>query len=566
MSTAITQAIEYARQGNIGDARRLAEANLESDPDDAETWHLLGVLDNIAGSPAEAIEHFQRAIALDPKVAKYHCNFGNALLKTSRAADAERAYRRALELEPGHTAAAYNLASLLHEQDRLAEALAILVPFQNGQDVTGGIDQLLGSLFEKTGQLQKALSHYRSALARNPANAGAWSRLAYLQEFTNQVDEAWASVDRGLALTPDSPSLQVVKARLLRRAKEFEQAIHTLGALALDALPNAIASIALNEWGTNLDRLNRPAEAMEKFIAAKERQARGLPDISSEARAYLAELDRFLALDTSPLARQSAPANDPEPVFLIGFPRSGTTLLDQILDSHPSIQTLEEIPLIATIVDTHPEHFGTTDNTVRPLAPALRQQLQKRYFELAARHVEVERGSVWVDKFPLNITRVHQILQIFPRARFILALRHSCDVVLSTQSHLFNLNMAMAHFQTLEDAARLYAKVMHLWRKFEHDLRPSHHVVRYEDLVSRFEEQIGGVLAFLNLPWDESMRRYAEHARNRERINTPSYHQVVEPLYTRASGRWVRYRRELAPVLPILAPAMQYLGYSASTD
>lgn len=279
MSSAISQATDYARRGKTVEARRIAEANLSIHPDDAETWHLLGLLDNIEGSPATALERFRCAIELDPDVAKYHANFGNALRKTNHLGDAEQAYRRALRLDPDHHAAAFNLALLLHEQNRLNEALALLVPFADGRDASGETDRLLGRLYQDADQAQAAIACYRAALARSPERAETWARLAYLQELTNQVDEAQASVERGLALAPDLASLQVVRARLLRRAQRFEEAISTLAALPLASVSDAVAAAALNEWGTNLDRLGRTAEAMEKFVAAKQRQLRDLPKL-----------------------------------------------------------------------------------------------------------------------------------------------------------------------------------------------------------------------------------------------------------------------------------------------
>lgn len=566
METVISQAIDFARNGKLDEARSLAKENLANHPDDAETWHLLGLLDNMTGSPASAIERFQRAIALNPNVAKYHSNFGNALLQTNQKVEAEREYRLALELEPGHQSAAFNLASLLSEQSRDAEALAILAPFANVKDPSGDTDCLLGVLYRETKQEHEALAHFQSAAACNPGKAEIWAQWASLLELMNRLDEARENVERGLLIAPNLPSLREIKAKLLRREKHYKEAIQALEDLPVDSLPDPIASRLLNEWGTNLDRLDHPAEAMEKFVAAKKRQALSLPDISAQARDYLARLDEALTLDYSQLAQQSIPDNDPEPVFLIAFPRSGTTLLDQILDSHPSIQTIEERPLVISVLEAHPEVFDLADKYVRPLDPAIRQRLQQLYFELAAQYVKIVPGNVLVDKLPLSITRVPQILQIFPRARFILALRHSCDVVLSSQMHLFKPNAAMAHFQKLEDTARLYAKVMQLWQKFNEELQPSLHVVRYENLVSNFEEEISGLLGYLKLPWDENLRKHTEHARSRGRINTPSYHQVAEPLYTRASGRWIRYRRELEPVLPILKPAMDYLGYSAAPE
>jgi tetratricopeptide (TPR) repeat protein len=567
MSSVISQAIDYARQGKTSEAYQLAETNLANYPNDAETWHLLGLLDNITGSLATAIERFERAITLNPNVAKYHSNYGNALLKTNQLADAEREYRRALELEPDFQSAAFNLASLLNTQRKNAEGLAVLAHFKNINDPSGDTDSLLGLLYQNTKHEDKALAHFQTAAKLNPEKAEFWAQLAALLELMNRVDEAWKNAERGLALAPNLPEIREIKARLLRREKRYDEAIQAISELNLDSLTDVLASRILNEWGTNLDRLGYTADAMNKFIAAKQYQARDLPDITQDAEHYLSCLDNAQTLDYSQLAGQTASNTEPEPVFLIAFPRSGTTLLDQILDSHPAIQTLEEKPLIITLVEAHPEIFDTADTCIQPLTPVLRQHLQQLYFDLVSRHLTILPGNILVDKLPLNITRVHHILQIFPRARFILALRHSCDVVLSCQMHLFKPNAAMAHLQTLESTAQMYAKVMQLWQKFNQDLQPSHYVVRYENLVGgRFEEEISGLLQYLDLPWDEGLRQHTEHAKNRGRINTPSYHQVAEPLYTRAAGRWEGYRNELAPVLPILEPAMRYLGYSASAD
>ena len=125
----------------------------------------------------------------------------------------------------------------------------------------------------------------------------------------------------------------------------------------------------------------------------------------------------------------------------------------------------------------------------------------------------------------------------------------------------FTLNDAMANFLDLKDAARLYDKVMALWQQYQEVLPLRVHTVRYETLVEAFEETLAPVFDFLGVGWDDGVRNYAETARRRRRINTASYDQVTQPLYTRARGRWQRYRAQMQPVLPLLLPWARRFGY-----
>ena len=127
----------------------------------------------------------------------------------------------------------------------------------------------------------------------------------------------------------------------------------------------------------------------------------------------------------------------------------------------------------------------------------------------------------------------------------------------------FDLNRAMANFVTLERSARTYDAVMSAWRAYEAAFAPDVHYVRYEDVIDDFDATVGGVLDYLGLPWDEAVRDYAERARQRGRIRTPSYHRVAQPLYRRASGRWLKYREHLEAVLPVLEPWIEAWGYAA---
>jgi len=181
--------------------------------------------------------------------------------------------------------------------------------------------------------------------------------------------------------------------------------------------------------------------------------------------------------------------------------------------------------------------------------------------ELRARLGDPAGDRLVIDKLPLNLVHAGLIHRLFPEARFILALRHPCDAVLSCFMQNFALNDAMANFLDLEAAARLYDAIMRLWVAAEETLSLRVHVLKYEDLVADLPGTVQPLMAFLGLDWHDGMADYQTTALGRGRINTPSYQQVTEPLYSRASGRWLNYRDQMAPVLPLLAPWAERFGY-----
>jgi hypothetical protein len=172
-----------------------------------------------------------------------------------------------------------------------------------------------------------------------------------------------------------------------------------------------------------------------------------------------------------------------------------------------------------------------------------------------------DEGKLIVDKYPLNIAHVGFIHRVFPDAKFILALRHPCDCVLSCFMQTFKLNEAMMNFLSLERSAELYAAIMELWSAYRAKLNLNVHVLKYEDLVQDLEGTCKPLISFLGLEWDDNLHNYQKTAAERGSINTPSYDQVVQPLYKQASGRWTSYRKQMEPVLPMLQPWIKAFGY-----
>jgi tetratricopeptide (TPR) repeat protein len=527
-SDTLQSALSHARSGNLAEAEKLCEHLLAQTAVEPETRHLLGVIRNIQSRYAEAEPLLRQAVAEQPVIAKYHSNLGNALRGLERIEEAEACYRRALALDPTLDDARVNLAELLYDTKRWDEAIA----------------------------------EYQQLIRHNPQDPSLHASLAFLLQSSNRLAEAEEVAAAGLLLAPENSSVNLAMAICERRTGKVEQAMQRFQAIDPAGLNIRQAATLHYERGLLLDRLDHVDAAFGDFFEANRLQAQDAQRQGVDKRRYTAELDRLARLDVSSLLALPARSGEPPaPVFLVGFPRSGTTLLDQILDSHPKIQTLEEKPIIGILCDEIDRLITGRPDGFNALNHDQLAELRQLYFEYVADFIELQRGNLLVDKLPLNITRVPYILRIFPDARFVLALRHPGDCVLSCFMHLFDPNDAMANFYTLEDSAALYAKVMGLWRRWAELLPLRHHRIHYEHLVQDLPGEIKPLLEFLGMTWLDEMARPHEHAARRGHINTPSHSQVTQPIYQRAAGRWRRYLPYLGGVMGTLQPYIEYFGY-----
>jgi Sulfotransferase family len=244
----------------------------------------------------------------------------------------------------------------------------------------------------------------------------------------------------------------------------------------------------------------------------------------------------------------------------VGFPRSGTTLLDQILSSHSRLSVLEEKENLRDLL----QDFVTTDSGLERLAKLASSTLdeyRKRYWaRVEESRPQLPQDKIFVDKLPLNTMFIPLITRLFPQARFIFAIRDPRDVVLSCFTRAFGLNEAMRNFLTLDGTARYYAAVMRIGIDAKQKLGNALHVIRYESLVDDIENEARSLCGFLGLEWEAGMLRFQETAR-KHRINTPSYHQVVQPIYHTAQQRWRNYAQHMQAVLPQLQPFVEYFEY-----
>ena len=414
-----------------------------------------------------------------------------------------------------------------------------------------------------TGEPIAAERAYRAAIKHDGQAVDARANLAELLRMERRGDDALEMLRAALTIAPTRIDLWRRLATLDRREGKLEDAVARLTQLPGTSLGGGGDHRVLYELGQLQDRLGNADAAYPAFAEAN--RLMGARAAQVDARRYIAgieaHIEKFSAdwVATWPVAK----AEDPErPVFLVGFPRSGTTLMDQILDSHPQVKVLEEEPLISTIVGElghrHSDYLGA----IASMGADEVAEWRERYLTdlRAALFVQSDDSHVLVDKMPLNIVYLGLIAQLFPKARIILALRHPCDVVLSNFMQAFELNDAMANFLTLESSGRLYDRVMALWRQYVDVLELQPHVLRYEDLVEDVEGESWKVLEYLNVSWNDAVLTHTDHARERT-ISTPSFRQVTEPIYTRLRYRWRRYEHYVSPVLPLLASHIAAFGY-----
>jgi len=390
----------------------------------------------------------------------------------------------------------------------------------------------LGSICWELGDTQTAEKSFLKAIEIQPDYPEVYMNLVEVYERVNQQDKLSDILTSARQHCTDKGYLILSEARQLKRENNLEAVRGLLENVDEKYIINHEhkASI-LNLLAKTCDELGLFDKAFKCFVQCNQTMAKVYSDIGYDKNLYLGRINRHKSISQ----RIGSPK---VPVFLVGYPRSGTTLLDTILSSHPDITVVEEKPMVNAVLSGGD------------------------YFQELEKHIDLsEIKGLLVDKLPLNIVHSLEIKSYFPEAKFILALRHPCDCVLSSFMQNFGANEAMANMLKLEDAAYLYHKAMTIWK----ETGVEGYVIKYEDVVSDLERTIKPLLDYLGLEWTESITNYAETARLRGRINTPSYHQVVRPLYKTSIERWINYQKYMEPVLPILLPWAEYWGYETGT-
>jgi len=605
----------HHRAGRLRRAEALYRKALQSDPDDANALHLLGVIAYQRGDARAALRLIERALPQLPELPDIHLNYGNALREVGRDGEAVASYHRALALKADYGMAHNNLAAVLNDRAEFAASLAssehavALLPEYSGASVNYataliGLGRFaeaeaplrcalglapdraqthgdLGWLLARLGRYEEAVACLEKAIALDPEDATTYFALGATLYMRNDLPGSEAGLRRALALAPGYAAAWHELGTVLRSSGRFEEALicfrHALDldpecpevyrSLAVTGQPGAdeaelsrleailksrerpvseriSAGFAL---GMLLDNAERYDEAFPYFAEANNlhRQERAAAGECFDIDVLQSQVSDLIELATPEFFSAAASwGNASEtPVFIVGMPRSGTSLVEQIAASHSRAFGAGELREIGGICEALSAH-----NRRRRVETWDASFARK----LACRHVAylqaLGNGAIRViDKMPDNIFFLWMIAALFPWARIILCRRDLRDVCLSCYFHHFSEGHLYAY--DLADCSARASEIERLAGHWLQTLPLETLVLNYEELITDPERESRRLIEFLGLDWEPAC---LDFHRTERPVFTASAWQVRQPLYTRSVGRWRNYAEHLGPLLDSL--------------
>ena len=534
-------------------------------PDYAEAHYNLGNTLKELGRLDEAESSYRQAIRLKPDYAEAHYNLGNTLKELGRLDEAESSYRQAITLKPDFVKAHNNLGITLLELDRFDESE---VSYRQAIKIKPNFAEAhsnLGNTLKELGRLDEAEASYRQAITLKPDYPDAYLNLCELLEKTNKVNEALLVIKNAkIKVVEKKADFLFYEALILFREKGYKKVEELIKKISKDKLSEKKKSSFMKLKADWHHYKRDYSAAYEEFKSMNEHVKDSYEYKKQKAENYFNHqretLFQIKKLQQKKLYKSAIKPKWIQPTFLIGFPRSGTTLLDTILRTHSDIDVAEELPMLKKMNESL--GYISTISMIENIDNKTAEIASNFYLEELKKYIEVGKKKIVIDKLPLNILQLPLINQIFPNAKFIMALRHPLDCVLSCWMQNFKLNPAMANMVDLDRIVDFYCTTMEILKLSQERYSLDIHRIHYEKLVLDFEGNVFKLLTFLNLKWENGLINYQKTALARDRIYTPSYSQVVKPIYSQASFRWKYYEEHLEPYKSQLAPWIQEYGYS----
>ncbi|HEY0799753.1 MAG TPA: sulfotransferase [Steroidobacteraceae bacterium] len=491
-------ALHLEVQGRVTEAEPLLQRAVALAPGDVGSRNALGLCLLRLERPGEALLQFDALLALDSSLPFAHASRGNSLVTLGAIGEAESSYRRALELDPN-------------------QGIAL------------------------------------AGLARIAGSRGA-----------HREARQWA--EKSLAALPGLPDAVMSLAAAELGERETNRAEVRLRALLSDPrLAPLERAYATGLLGDVLDAKSLPAEAFAAYSSCNRQLQSEYAEVFStglSALEYANSLTSYFERASPSTAGEPSAAElsgASEHIFLLGFPRSGTTLLEVVLEGHPDVVSLEESELLINAVREFMRRPADLERLMRADQASL-EPLRAAYWRLARAAGIDAAGKVFVDKHPLNTLKLPLIARLFPQAKILFACRDPRDVVLSCFRHRFKMTAPIYELLTPEGAARYYDAVMRLAVCLTTVLKLNMCLVRHEDVVTEFTREMRRICSYLGLEWVPSMGDFALRTKTRT-VLTPSTAQLVRGLNTEGLGQWRRYQAQLSPVLPLLDPWVKRFYY-----
>ncbi len=507
---AISTAIEHQSQGRLDQAEPIYRRILEADPSNADALHLLGVIAFQTGKSEQALELISKAIESNPNQPSYYGNLALVAKRLGRAAEAIEAYERAISLKPDYAEAHYGLGNLLTEEDRLEEAVACFEEAVAIRPDDARSHHNLGSILSMLGKNDRAASCYEKAIAIKPDYPEAHYNLALLSKCT------------------DRSPVDTMKG-LLAKDKTVEGRI----------LLNFGLSKALIDLGEDL-------RAFQYLRDANRLKRKTFQYDVAEAESAFALIRGTFDRDLFE-SRQGDGCQDETPLFIVGMPRSGSTLIEQILASHPDVHGAGELPVVGEILKSRVP-AGRLDELAQTVSRLSSDELADMGREYLSKLRSLAPHARFVtDKMPANFQHVGVIKLMLPNAKIIHSVRSPEDTCLSIFRTKFTEHQGFAYdLKELGQYYRSYNRMMDHWRAV---LPEAILEVHYENLTGNQESETRRMLELCGLEWDDRCLNFHKTVRE---VRTASSAQVRRPMYRSSVGGWKRFEEQLQPLIETL--------------
>ena len=548
-------AVVYNNMGNAlkdkGDLETAIDSYkqaLKIKPDFAEAYNNMGIALMDKGDLETAIDSYKQALKINPDYAKAYYNLGDVLGVKGDLEAAIDSYKQALKLKPDYAEAYYNLGDVLKKKGDLEAAIDIYKQALKINPDYAVVYNSMGNALRDKGDLEAAIKSYKQALKIKPDYAVAYKNICDAYEKSNKLTELSEVISRAkIALKEFPDDLLLYEALYYFRSNNYEYSEKLISLVNIDDI-GLIRRPLFFQLKAKLHHYQKNYKSAFNSFAEMNHSVINSSDYKGmEAQVFFDELlhrvQQLKNLAETPYSQSFAESSIVSPTFLIGFPRSGTTLLDTILRTHSKIDVIEEKAMLLKAQTSLGNKLSIVD--IENLTNGELANAKEIYFKEQGKFVSTKSGGCVIDKLPLNIIDVPIIHKLFPTAKFILVLRHPLDSILSCWMQIFRLNPAMANMLELDRIVEFYCEAMTVLELSEKRYSLNVHRIRYEDIVLDMKLEVSNLLMFLELDWENELEDYQETALKRVIINTPSYSQVIEPIYKTASYRWEKYRKPL---------------------
>lgn len=589
------------QQARPADAERLCHAAMQVVPEDGDLLFLLALAQHQQHKLDQAIPNYAKLTKMFPDSAVHWGNYATALRDAGLLEPSAEACETALRLDPDNVdqlicrgllqmlqkdfvgarstlikavgLAPQSPAARIHAaracsicRDYRAEDL--IRPWRDWLPLEESLQFELANLHVVLGEANTARLLLEDLVQRSPHMAGAQLLLAAVYERINRLDDAQQLLEQWAPRLDElddaqQRDIQRQYATLAQRRGDPERARQILQQTGprneLDYAYYFSLAEACDKSGAYAEAAQALSSAHalqvdELKLVVPFRLAPGAPPLPGAIARISSENYRRWPVLAAPDAANS-------PVFIVGFPRSGTTLLEQMLDAHPGLQSMDERPFFNILSDQLSDHDLVMPRDLHKLDQNLCDELRKGYLSLVCSKIKRRWDAQLVDKNPLNMLWLPFIHRLFPEAKFILALRDPRDVLLSNYMQNFRASVLAVACTSVERLARAYVAAMNSWLHHVEVIQPNLLISRYEDLIVDADAQTQRIADFLGLEDVTPLRRFDQHAREKGFIATPSYTQVIQPLNRKGMGRWRRYEEMMEPALPILKPMLEHWNY-----